>query len=58
MGKLLGLFGLLAFLSILATLASGIMRLEIKWHKTFAFLAVLFGSLHLGIILYFKFIAR
>jgi hypothetical protein len=55
MGKLLGLFGLLAYLSILATFASGLLRLELKWHKTFAFLAVLFGTLHLGIILYFKF---
>jgi hypothetical protein len=58
MGKLLGLFGLLAYLSILATFTSGLLKMEIKWHKTFASLAVLFGSLHLGIIFYFKFVAR
>ena len=46
--------GILTYLLVASTAASGLLKMNIKWHKALAITAVVLATLHAGIIIYLK----
>jgi hypothetical protein len=44
------LFGMLTFISLLATMSAGMMKAPLKVHRTLAFLTIIFALIHIGMV--------
>ncbi len=49
-------FGIVTYVLILLAVLTGIRRIKLhpKWHKRIAFTALVFATLHAGIVIYLK----
>jgi DMSO/TMAO reductase YedYZ heme-binding membrane subunit len=47
------LFGMLTFISLLATMSAGIMKAPLKIHRILALLTIVFALVHVGLIVLF-----
>ena len=60
MHELIGVFGILAFIALLLTVATGLMMVKfhvkwvnMKWHTTLAVITVISAIIHVGLVLLF-----